>query len=424
MRILVVGSGGREHALAWKLAQEAEVICAPGNPGIAQDVECVPVRQDDFGGLVELASRRNVDLVVVGPEDPLIDGLANVLRDAGFAVFGPGKAAAALEGSKAFSKELMFHANIPTAEFLTFHEPNDAKTYARSRYADGRRVVVKASGPALGKGVIVCETEQEAEDAIDQMMVQRAFGESGAVVVIEDQLTGPEFSLLTIVSDDHFVSLPAAQDHKRALDGDQGLNTGGMGTYSPVTWVTNDLVAEVEQRMVAPILASLKERGILFRGVLFTGLMMEGGRPYCLEYNVRFGDPEIQSLVMRLRQGLADTLLEAALGHPVALPEVLPNSAVTVIVASGGYPEKYEKGLPIEFSPAPMGVKIFHAATAMKDGKFVTNGGRVLCVSAAAPRLDDARRLAYMGAESIKFPGAHYRRDIAVPGAVELRHSR
>jgi phosphoribosylamine--glycine ligase len=310
----------------------------------------------------------------------------------------------------------MFEAGVPTASFLSFHDPNEAKTYARERFADGRQVAVKASGNALGKGVVVCESEEEAEETIDQMMVARVFGDAGAIVVIEDRLVGPEFSLLTIVGDEHYVSLPVAQDHKRAFDGDQGPNTGGMGTYSPVAWVTPDLVAEAEERVVAPALRRLKERGVLYRGTLFSGLMMDGDRLHCLEYNVRFGDPETQTVMLRLGKGFADALYQAAFGNPIPRPEVRQNAAVSVVVASGGYPGAVQKGLPITFGELPPGVKFFHAGTGRSGDCLVTNGGRVLSASASAPTLVEARRLAYAGAEAVQFEGAFYRRDIgAIP---------
>lgn len=412
MRILVVGGGGREHALAWKLSQEAEIICAPGNPGIAEDVECVPVAQSDFAGLTQLAKDRQIDLVVVGPEDPLIAGLANVLRDNGLVVYGPGQHGAELEGSKAFSKELMFEAGIPTAAFLSFHDPDEAKTYARGRFANGRKVVVKASGNALGKGVVVCDNDLDAELAIDQMMVDRVFGDAGAVVVIEDRLVGWEFSLLTIIGDHNFVSLPAAQDHKRIFDGNKGPNTGGMGTVSPVPQVTASMVAHTEKAIVAPAIERLREQGIAFRGTLFSGLMVEGDDIYCLEYNVRFGDPEIESLVLRVGNGFAQALYQAAVGETIVAPQILDNVAITVFVASGGYPGNIQKGLPIEIGPLPKGVKLFHAGTAMKDSQLVTNGGRVIAVSASGATLDEAREKAYAGAAAIIFDGANYRRDI------------
>lgn len=410
MRILVVGSGGREHALAWKLAQEHEVVCAPGNPGIAEDVETVAVAASDTAGLVELA--KGFDLVVVGPEDPLVNGLGNALRAAGAAVYGPDAAGARLEASKAFSKEMMVAAGIRTAEHMTFTEASAAQAYARLRFAAGRAVAVKASGNALGKGVVVCSTLEEAEDAIRQMLVDRAFGEAGAEVVIEDRLVGPEFSLLTIVGDGGFVSLPIAQDHKRAFDGDQGPNTGGMGTYSPCAWASETMVRDAEQEVVLPLLEELQKRGISYRGTLFSGLMVQDGVPYCLEYNVRFGDPETQSVMMRLGKGFGDALYAAATGAAIPRPEVLDNAAVTVVVASGGYPGPYEKGLPIEIGELPAGAKLFHAGTAVKDGQLVTNGGRVVAASASAPTLAVARVKAYEAAKAVRFEGAFYRRDI------------
>lgn len=412
MRILVVGGGGREHALVWKLSQEAEVLCAPGNPGIAEDVECVPVPALDFPALISLCTERSIDLVVCGPEDPLVAGLANALRDAGIPVYGPVQAGAELEGSKAFSKEMMAEAGVPTAEFLSFSDPNDAKTYSRERFANGRKVVVKASGNALGKGVAVCDTEAEAEAAIDAMMVERVFGDAGSTVVVEDRLEGWEFSLLTIIGDANIVSLPVAQDYKRAHDGHQGPNTGGMGTYSPVSAVSPELVAEVERTMVAPVIAKLHDRGTPYRGTLFTGVMVENGRPYCLEYNVRFGDPETQTVMRRIGSGFAQALFAAATGATIEAPEVLDNAALTIVVASGGYPGTIQKGLPITIGEVPEGVKVFHAGTASKDGQLVSSGGRVFGVSAVGSTIEEARALAYEGAEAISFEGSFYRTDI------------
>ena len=405
MRILVVGSGGREHALCWKLAEEHEVVCSPGNAGIAQDVACVP--SDD---LVALA--RGFDLVVVGPEGPLVEGLGDRLRAAGVAVYGPGAEGARLEASKAFSKGLMAEAGVPTAEFFTFQDPDAALEYARNRFGEGRRVAVKASGNALGKGVVVCESLEEAEAAIRAMMVDRVFGEAGGTVVVEERLVGPEFSLLTIVGDGGFVSLPVAQDHKRAYDGDRGPNTGGMGTVSPAPWVTEAMIRETEARCVAPLLRALGRRGVAFRGTLFSGLLVQAGTPYCLESNVRFGDPETQSVVMRLGGGLGDALLAAATGEAIPPPEVRDNAAVTVVVASGGYPGPYPKGVPIEFGPLPEGAKLFHAGTALAGGEWVTSGGRVVGASAAGRTLSEAREKAYGAASAVRFEGAFFRGDI------------
>ena len=411
MRILVVGSGGREHALAWKLSQEHEVVCAPGNPGIAADVATAAVAASDHDGLVALA--RGFDLVVVGPEDPLVSGLADVLRAQGIATFGPGADGARLEASKAFSKALMDRAGVPTAAFRSFTDPSEAMLYAEGRMGEGRGVAVKASGNALGKGVVVCEEFWEAAEAIRGMMLDRQFGEAGATVVIEDRLVGPEFSLLTLVGDEGWVSLPVAQDHKRALDGDHGPNTGGMGSFSPCAWVTDEMLRETEARVVGPTLAALRESGIEFRGTLFSGLMVQNGTPYCLEYNVRFGDPETQSVVLRLGRGLGEALFAAATGAAIPPPETLDNAAVTVVVASGGYPGDYEKGLPIEVGPLPEGAKLFHAGTALKDGRLATSGGRVIAASAAAPTLEEARVKAYAAAGAVRFEGAFCRRDIA-----------
>lgn len=406
MRILVVGSGGREHALAWKLSQDHEVVCAPGNVGIAEDVKTVP-EATTLDAFVDLAP--NFDLVVVGPEDPLVNGLADRIRAIGVPVYGPGADGARLEASKAFSKEVMVAAGIRTAEHVSFTDAAKALEYTRSRFAAGRGVAVKASGNALGKGVVVCTELAQAEVAIHQMMVDRQFGDAGAEVVIEDRLEGPEFSLLTIVGDHNYVSLPIAQDHKRVFDGDQGPNTGGMGTFTPCAWASDELVREAEEMVVRPLVEELKARGIDYRGTLFSGLMVQDGVPYCLEYNVRFGDPETQSVMLRLGKGFGEALYAAATGAVIEAPEVLPNAAVTVVVASGGYPGEYKKGLPIEIGSLPEGAKLFHAGTAPGP---VTNGGRVIAASASAPTVALARAKAYAAAEAVKFEGAFYRRDI------------
>lgn len=408
MRILVVGGGGREHALSWKLRDGAEVLCAPGNPGIAEDVEVV-----ETTNYLELAAKRNVDLVVVGPENPLVDGLADQLRDAGFPVYGPGRAGAQLEGSKAFSKACMERARVPTAPFQTFTSSREAIAYSRERFAIGRRTVVKASGLFVGKGVIVADTADEADEALARMLDHHEFGESGHTVVVEDRIDGQEFSLLTIVGDENIVSLPVAQDHKRIFDGDLGPNTGGMGTRSPVAGLTPGLVAEAEGAIVGPILAELRREGIPFRGTLFSGIMVEGDRCYCLEYNVRFGDPEIQSVVRRLGAGFGNALYQAATGQWIAAPEVLDNHVVSVVMASEGYPGDYPKGRPITMDPLPEEVKVFHAGTAMVAGNLATAGGRVLCVSAAASTLALAEAAAYRGVGAIHFEGAQWRTDIA-----------
>ncbi|HLO98065.1 MAG TPA: phosphoribosylamine--glycine ligase, partial [Fimbriimonas sp.] len=301
MKVLVIGAGAREHALCWKLAQEAEVFCAPGNPGIAGVATCVPIVQTEIGKLIEFARTSEIDLVVVGPENPLIAGMADAFREQGFPCFGPGKAGAMLEASKSYSKALMRRAGVPTAEYQSFFDATACKEYCRKSFAEGKPVVVKASGNAMGKGVIVGDDYEATAAGIDELV---AMGEASRTMLVETRLNGREFSLLTMVSDEGFKSLPIAQDFKRIFDGDKGPNTGGMGSYSPVGWVTDDMVAEAEAQAVMPILNSLKEDGIQYRGVLFSGMMGS----HVLEYNVRFGDPEIQSVVMRLGNGFAKAL--------------------------------------------------------------------------------------------------------------------
>lgn len=409
MRILVVGSGGREHALAWKLSQDDEVICAPGNAGIASDVECVPIAINDFAGILNLAKDRNVDLVVVGPEDPLVMGLADALRDQGFLVFGPGKFAAQLEGSKAFSKAMMMRAGVPTAAYQTFIDGQAAKDYCRKMFDSGKQVAVKASGNALGKGVVVCGTYEEAEFGIDQL---RALGEAGRTLVIEERLAGREFSLLTLVSDTGVHSLPIAQDYKRINDGDMGPNTGGMGTYSPLDWVGEGIVEQVESEVVLPVVQALKEDKSDYRGVLFSGLMVTPDGPKCIEYNVRFGDPETQSVMMRIGSGLRDALLACAKGDDIPPVEVINNAVTTVVLASGGYPGDYQKGKTIKIGSMPEGVKVFHAGTKQDGDDLVTNGGRVLAVTGQAQQAETSRSLVYDAIKEISFEGMHYRTDI------------
>ncbi|MBI5707929.1 MAG: phosphoribosylamine--glycine ligase [Armatimonadetes bacterium] len=416
MRILVVGSGGREHALAWKLSQEAEVFAAPGNPGIAEVATLLPFSPADGDSIAAECARLSIDLAVVGPESPLIAGLADQLRAHGVTVFGPSMAAAQLEGSKAFAKEVMREAGIPTAGFRVFTDPDEAEDSAREAYASGRQLVVKASGPALGKGAIMTSTLDEAIEAIERCMVDDAFGEAGRTVVLEERMVGEEFSLLTLCSGGHYVSLPVAQDYKRALDGDRGPNTGGMGSFSPVDWVTPNLVARTEEYVVAPVLRLMQERGTPFQGCLFSGLMLVDGMPRCIEYNVRFGDPETQSVMMRLGGGLASALLAAAKAEPIPPIQVKANAAVAVVVASSGYPGPIETGLPVTLREPDSGVQVFHAGTKSVDGQLVTSGGRVAAVTAAASSLSEARQLAYQNLRCIEFEGARWRADIAQSG--------
>ena len=401
MKVLIVGSGGREHALAWKLVGEGhEICCAPGNPGIAELGECFDVAPLNLPAMVDLARTVQPDLVLVGPEDPLIAGLADALRAAAFSVFGPGKAAAALEGSKAFSKELMLRAKVPTAASGTFTDAWDAIEFTDKRYAKGTNVVIKASGAALGKGVKAA-------------MVDKVFGEAGSTIVVEDRLAGREFSLLTLCSDHGIFSLPVAQDHKRIFDGDQGPNTGGMGTYSPVPWVDANMIHLTEQDIVRPILTELRSMGIPYRGVLFSGVMEQFGELYCLEYNVRFGDPETQSVMGRLGSGFGEALLACARGEEIPAIPVLDNAVVSVVAAAGGYPGIVEKGKEITIGLMPEGVGCFLAGARAERDHLVTSGGRVLAVTAIAKSLASARSAAYAGIDQISFDGIQYRRDIA-----------
>lgn len=413
MKVLVLGSGGREHALAWKLAAEVEVHAAPGNPGIARVGECHDVALSDASGIVDLCRRIRPDFVVVGPEAPLLTGLADRIREAGTPVVGPGAEAAQLEGSKSFAKRLMVEAGVPTADFRTFENPHEAREYARQAYGMGKRLAIKASGPALGKGVVVADDVDTALAAIDDMLVARSFGDAGTTVVLEEKLTGPEFSLLTLCSDRGYLSLPVAQDYKRAFDGDRGPNTGGMGSYSPLPRLSPEDIARTEAEVVAPALRALTSRGIPYRGVLFSGLLEHEGRPHCLEYNVRFGDPETQSVMLRLGRGFADALLAVAEGLEIPPVEVLPNASVAVVLASRGYPGSIETGFPISIGEVGPDVQIFHAGTKQLDGQTVTSGGRVLAVAAAGSDIAEARSKVYQAVEAVSFEGMHYRSDIA-----------
>lgn len=419
MRILIVGSGGREHALAWKLAQEAEVHACPGNPGISEVAEIHPIAANDYAGILGLAQRLAVDFVLVGPENPLIDGLGDRLRAAGLPTFGPNADAARLEGSKAFAKAMMAGAGVPTARFETFTDPAAAAEFAKKLFDEGGAAVVKASGPALGKGAVVCATAEEAKETIRGMIVEREFGDAGATVVVEERLPGPEFSLLTLLNEQGFSSLPVAQDYKAIFDGGRGPNTGGMGSHSPVDWVTEDLLRETESQVVEPIWRSLKARGMMYRGVLFSGLMMRGATPCCLEYNVRFGDPETQSVMLRLGGGLAAALYSCAQGEHLPVVETRSSAAVTVVLASEGYPGVIKVGRPIELpDDLDEDVQVFHAGTKMDQGRLVTSGGRVLAVSAQSDSIETAAVKAYDVAHRIKFEGKQFRYDIASPSGL------
>jgi phosphoribosylamine--glycine ligase len=420
MRVLVVGSGGREHALAWKISRSPEVeqvIAAPGSDAMAQVAECVPeVAVGDVDGLKRLAAKRDVDLVVIGPEAPLAAGVGDRLREAGFAVFGPSAAAARLESSKAWSKEFMSRHRIPTAAFRVFDELEAARGYAREKAG---ACVVKADGLAAGKGVFVCASVAETDAALEEIMGARRFGEAGARVVIEDRLVGEEASFYAISDGERIVTLAAAQDHKRALDGDRGENTGGMGAYSPAPVFTDAVKKRCLEEVVHPVIRGMAEEGHPYLGVLYVGLMVDSdGTPNVVEFNVRFGDPETQPLMLRMEGDLLPLLDGAARGDlSRARPPGWGDAAVCVVLASGGYPRDFEKGKVIsglDEAESDPSVVVFHSGSRRDEtGTWRSAGGRVLGVTARGATVAEARERAYTAADRIRFDGVHLRRDIA-----------
>ncbi|HZV48333.1 MAG TPA: phosphoribosylamine--glycine ligase [Candidatus Dormibacteraeota bacterium] len=417
MRILVIGSGAREHALVWKCLQSPlaeRVYVAPGNGGTAAVARNVPVPADDVTGLVRLARKERIGLAVLGPESAVAAGVGDALREAGVPVFGPGRAAGRIESSKAFAREVMLRAGIPAPVSETFTEPGPARRWAR-RY--GGRVAVKADGLALGKGVIVCDTSEQADRAIDDMLVHHRFGRAGAAIVIQERLEGPELSVFGVTDGRRVVPLAPARDFKRARDGDEGPNTGGMGAYSPPVGVTSELVDEVTRRVLTPAVEELARRGLEYRGVLYAGLMLTPSGIRVLEFNARFGDPEAQVILPRLNSDLVPLLVSAALGELPAHPwlEWSQRAAVGVVVASGGYPDGYETGFVIEgLSTVPRNVLTFHAGTRAVEGLgLVTSGGRVLTMVGLGEDVEKARMAALSGAVRVRFPGAFFRKDIA-----------
>jgi phosphoribosylamine--glycine ligase len=420
MNVLVVGRGGREHALVWKLAQSPrakKVFCAPGNAGTALDGINVPIEPTEFDKLTRFARKESVGLTVVGPEEPLARGIVDAFRKEGLRIFGPSKAAAQIEASKVFSKKLMRHADIPTAEFKVFDHPDPARYYVETREYP---VVVKADGLAAGKGVVVCRDSAEALAAIERIMVREEFGRAaGRQVVIEKRLEGPELSLMALVSGRSIVTLPATQDHKAAFDNDQGPNTGGMGAYCPAEGplATPEFLDEAEKTILVPSVHYLKRSRTPFQGVLYAGLMATNQGARVLEFNARFGDPETQPILMRLRTDLLD-LLDAAVDERLdEFPELDfdPRPAVCVVLASQGYPGKYMKDRIIDglANAAKLpDVKVFHAGTRVERGRVMTDGGRVLGVTALGDTLADAQRRAYEAVGTISFHGMFYRKDI------------
>ena len=419
MKVLVIGNGGREHALAWKIGLSLRVdrvFVAPGNAGTAIDAENVDIPVDDVKRLLDFAKQNEIGFTIVGPEVALAAGVVDAFQQAGLKVFGPTRSAAELESSKVFCKNLLRHADVATADYRVFRDARTATTYLKDR--DDTPVVVKADGLAAGKGVIVCDNRDQALDAIDRIGIQKEFGDAGRQIIIEERIHGEEASVLALTDGHTLITLPGCQDHKRAFDSDTGPNTGGMGAYCPTPLVTDRMLELVEEKILVPTIHQMKRSRRPFRGVLYAGLMVTGQGIKVLEYNVRFGDPECQPLLMRLKSDLFE-LLEATVDgrlDEIAPPQWDPRPAVCVVMASEGYPGNYERGQPIrgldEAAKVP-DVKIFHAGTAIQDGQVVTNGGRVLGVTALGSSISAAKLQAYTGVKNIRFSGAWCRKDIS-----------
>ncbi len=418
MKVLVIGSGGREHTIVWKLNQSpkvSKIYCAPGNGGISALAECVPVSVMDFESLVAFAKENQIDLTVVAPDDPLAAGAVDAFEAAGLRAFGPNKAAAIIEGSKAFSKDLMKKYGIPTAAYETFDNSADAIAYVKKE--NKTPVVVKADGLALGKGVIIAQTLEEAENAIHEIMDDKVFGAAGGKVVIEEFLTGPEISVLAFTDGKTMKPMVSAQDHKRAYDNDEGPNTGGMGTFSPSRIYTEELAKECMENIFLPTMHAMNAEGRTFKGVLYFGLMKTPQGVKVIEYNCRFGDPETQVVLPRLKTDLFE-IFNAIVDEKLEdiTIEWEDNAAVCVVLASGGYPKSYEKGYPMEGLEAAeaKGALLFHAGTGLEDGVYKTAGGRVLGVTATGKDLDAAIKQAYEYVDMISFKNMHYRKDIGI----------
>lgn len=418
MKVMVLGGGGREHAICRGLKRSPEVTklyCSPGNPGIAEIAECVALPAGDMEAVADFAEKNGIDLLVVGPELPLCQGVADAVRARGIPVFGPSKAAARLEGSKDFSKQFMVKYGIPTAAYGSFTEKEKALEYVRAEYAAGRGVVVKADGLAAGKGVIVASCQTEAEKAVEECF-GGAFGAAGNVVVIEELLVGEEASILALADGNTVIPLVSSQDHKRLLDGDKGPNTGGMGAYSPAPVVTDALMREIDETILQRFLKGVREEKLDYRGIIYAGIMVTKDGPKVLEFNVRFGDPETEAILPRLESSLADVLLKTALGKVADIEmKWSPKPSVCIVMASEGYPGTLRKGFAITGieEAEKDGVIVFHAGTAMKDGVLVNAGGRVLVVTADGETVTDAIAKAYEGVAKIRWTGVQYRHDIA-----------
>lgn len=416
MKVLVVGGGGREHALIRKIKESARVdsiACCPGNGGISYDAECYNVSATDIDGVVALAKEIKADFVVVAPDDPLVAGMVDALNEAGFPAFGPKANAAIIEGSKVFSKNLMLKYNIPTAEYKVFDNPADVIEYIKEK--NEFPTVIKADGLALGKGVIIPESLEEAEAGVKEIMEDKIFGESGNNVVVEEFLTGPEVSVLAFTDGKCVKPMVSSMDHKRALDGDKGLNTGGMGTVSPNPYYTDEIAQECMEKIFVPTIEAMNKEGRTFKGCLYFGLMLTPKGPKVIEYNCRFGDPETQVVLPRLKTDIMD-IFDAINNETLSELDIewSDEACTCVIMASGGYPKSYPKGIEITGLTEGQleGVTVYHAGTAIKDGRLVTAGGRVLGVTALGSGLKEALERSYTAVEGIKFDGAHYRKDI------------
>ena len=418
MKVLVVGGGGREHTLVWKIAQNEQVIelyCAPGNGGISDIAKCVPVKAMDIDGMMSFSKEKGIDLVVVAPDDPLAAGMVDALEKEGIRAFGPRKNAAIIEGSKAFAKDLMKKYNIPTAKYEVFEKSSDALEYLKNQEFP---IVIKADGLALGKGVIIAQNLEEARDAVVNIMEDKAFGEAGNKVVVEEFMLGPEVSVLAFTDGKTVKPMVSSQDHKRALDNDQGLNTGGMGTFSPSRIYTREMADYCMENLFKPTVDAMNKEGRKFKGILYFGIMVTADGPKVLEYNARFGDPETQVVIPRLKTDLIeifDAIIDEKLDEVNI--EWEDNAAVCVIMASGGYPQKYQTGYEIiglDEAQKDANTFVFHAGTKSEDGKYYTAGGRVLGVTAVENSLDLAIKKAYEGVEKVSFKDMHYRRDIGV----------
>ena len=416
MKILVIGSGGREHAIVWKLSQSKNVdkiYCAPGNGGIKEIAEIIDIKADDINSLLNFAKANKIDLAVVGPEAALVKGIVDIFNREGLKIFGPLKELAMLEGSKVFAKEIMERFGLPTAKFRVFSKPEEAKEFLKQK---GAPIVVKADGLAAGKGVIVAKTIKDAEDAIDNIMVKRIFGDSGNRIILEDCLEGEEASMLIFTDGKTIVPLESSQDHKRIFDGDKGPNTGGMGAYSPAPVVSQKILDDIMNKVFRQIVYGLRKEDRVYKGVLYAGLMITKKGPMVLEFNVRFGDPETQAILPRLKSDLVDIMLACIDGRlDKTGVEWDKRPCLSVVCASKGYPEEYEKDIEIsglEEARAINDVIIFHAGTRNENGRFFTNGGRVLAVTGLGRDIKSAQENAYKAIEKIRFKGMHYIKDI------------